>query len=166
MKPTIYLVVGVPGSGKSWASRQVTEKFHYIPHDRCWTMPGKPGWTVKDTWAADMKDASRWQTGAVSNHLEVLVETAKVATRPILTECPFKEREFCEQLRAKGLNVVTIFVVEHPSVVAKRYQAREGKPAPQAVLTRATSIKARAAEWKSFQGTSDEVLAHLKALPL
>lgn len=163
---TIYLVVGVPGSGKSWASRQVADKFHYIPHDRCWTIPGKPGWKVSDTWAADMKDASRWEQGAVSNHLEVLVETSKIATKPVLSECPFKEREFCEKLREQGMKVVTIFVVEHPSVVAHRYSTREGKPAPQAVLTRASSIRARAEEWQAFSGTSEEVLAHLKAIEI
>lgn len=29
----IYLVCGVPGSGKTWVCEQLTHKFHYIPHD-------------------------------------------------------------------------------------------------------------------------------------
>ena len=166
MTKTLYLVCGVSGSGKSWASRQVAGKFHYIPHDRCWVHPTKKSWDPAAVWAADLGDESRYLPGAKSNHLEVLVAASKVADRPLLTECPFAERELKEGLEKAGLRVVPVFVVEVPSVVAKRYQQREGKPCPQAALTRAASIRKRALEWRAFHGTSTEVFEYLKEVPL
>ena len=166
MTKTIYLVCGVSGSGKSWASRQVAHKFHYIPHDRCWVHPNKPSWDPSVVWSADLGDESRYLQGAKSNHLEVLIAAAKVAEKPLLTECPFAERVLREELEAAGLKVIPIFVVESPLIVAKRYRDREGKPIPQAALTRATSIRTRAREWRAFSGTSSEVFAYLKELPL
>lgn len=161
----IYLVVGVSGSGKSWACRQVTEKFHYIPHDRCWTHPDHPGsWNAATPWAADMKDESRYIKGAESNHLEVLLEAVNIAQRPVLTECPFAERQLREDLEANGAQVIPVFVIEDPVVVAERYERREGKPVSSAVLTRANSIKKRAEEWNAFSGKSDEVLSYLRSV--
>ncbi len=110
-----------------------------------------------------MGDDSRYLPGAKSNHFEVLREAVKVATKPVLTECPFAERELRDRLSAVGIHVIPAFVVEPPHVVAERYAKREGRPAPQAVLTRARSIRERALEWKSFMGTSSEVLEYLKS---
>jgi gluconate kinase len=163
---TLYLICGVSGCGKSWATRQVADKFHYIPHDRCWVHPEHKSWDPKTAWAADMKDESRYLPGAKSNHLQVLVEASKIAKKPLITECPFAERNLRQELEAAGLKVVPIFVVEPPMVVAQRYFAREKKNIPQAALTRAESIRERALEWGSFHGTSDEVLKYLKSLPV
>jgi len=162
----IYLVCGVAACGKSWACRQAAERFHYIPHDRCWVMPGSRGWDPGLAAAADTQDHSAWAPGAKSNHLEVLLEAAKIAEKPVLTECPFAERVLRDALEARGIEVIPIFVVEKPSVCATRYLRREGKPIPQAARTRAATIGDRAKEWGAFSGTSDEVLAHLKEIPL
>lgn len=166
MTTKIYLVCGVSGCGKSWAARQAADRFRYIPHDRCWVSPGHPSWDPAQVWAADLGDESRYQKGAKSCHLEVLVAASKIADKPLLTECPFAERVLREELEGAGLEVIPVFVIEAPSVVSRRYRAREGKPIPQAALTRATSIRGRANEWKAFSGTSDEVLKFLREVPL
>lgn len=166
MTKTLYLVCGVSGSGKSWASRQVAHKFHYIPHDRCWVHPTKPSWNPATVWAADLGDESRYFPGAKSNHLEVLIAAAKVAEKPLLTECPFAERILREGLEQAGLTVIPIFVIEEPRIVSRRYFQREKKEIPKAALTRARSIVDRAREWRAFSGTSDQVLDHLKGIPL
>jgi gluconate kinase len=152
----VYLVCGVSGSGKSWACRQVAHKFNYIPHDRCWVHPNRRPEEGLDP---------RWAPGAVSNHLEVLVAAAKTSQRPILTECPFAERDLREKLEAHGIRVVPFFVVEPPALVAQRYFAREKKPIPKAALTRATTIRERAIEWKAPAGSSDHILHLLQNIP-
>lgn len=153
---TVYLVCGVSGSGKSWACRQAAHKFSYVPHDRCWTHPNaKP----------DAGDDPKWgPLGSKNIHVDVVTEVAKSAKKPVLTECPFAERQIKEQLEAKGLKVIPVFVIEEPEVVANRYQRREGKPLPKAAFTRAASIIDRAREWRGFYGTSTEVLEHLRGL--
>lgn len=161
----VIVVAGVSGCGKSWACRQVAEQFFYVPHDRCWKMPGEDGWDVsKHVWAAGMGDASRYQPGAKSNHVEVLIAAAKIATKPVLTECPFGERPLREALEAAGIRVIPIFVVEPPNVVAMRYMQRERKPIPKAALTRASTIVQRAIEWNAFKGNSNEVLEYLRGM--
>lgn len=153
---TVYLVCGVSGSGKSWVCRQLSDKFNYIPHDRCWSHPtAKPDEGLDPKWGP--KDCK-------STHVETIAKEAKDSDKPILTEVPFGERLIKEQLEAKGLKVRTVFVIEDPGVISERYQKREGKPLQKAAVTRATSIKERAKEWGSFFGTSDEVLNHLKDL--
>lgn len=162
--PIVYLVIGPSGCGKSWAARQVTDKFHYVPHDRCYLKAGQSGWDPRLTWAADMKDASRYEPGAKSNHLEVLIAATKIANRPVISEVPFAERVLREGLEKAGIRVVPVFVIEPPEVVAQRYAKREGKYIPAAALTRASTIITRAKDWKAFHGTSDEVLAYLKGV--
>lgn len=57
---TVYLICGVPGSGKTWVCEHLKDKFNYIPHDEY------------------LKD-----------HARVICEAAKVVKRSIITECPF-----------------------------------------------------------------------------
>lgn len=155
--PDVYLVCGVSGSGKSWVCRQLKEKFSYVPHDRCWTHPNaKP-----DEEALDPK----WgPPGSKSIHVDVVSAISKMTPRPILTECPFAERKVREELEAKGLKVIPVFVIEPAETVAERYQAREGKPLPKAAFTRASSILDRAKEWSAFHGTANQVLEHLRGV--
>lgn len=153
----VYLIIGVSGSGKSWVARQLADKFNYLPHDRCW----KHVSGVKPTEGLDPK----WgPPGSESTHMPEIIKLARESTKPILTEVPFGERKLKEDLEKEGIKVTPVFVVEHPSVVARRYNGREGKFLSKAVLTRASSIKERAKEWNAFQGTSDEVLEHLKTM--
>jgi gluconate kinase len=157
---TVVLVIGVAGSGKSWACRKAAgSKFRYIAHDACWRhADAKP---AKDKNGGDVK----WgPPGSVSTHWESLVTASRRGSRPILTEAPFGETRLRERLEKAGVEVVPVFVIEKPGVISARYQAREGKMPPEGVMTRAAGLKTKADEWGAFAGTSDEVLEHLKGL--
>jgi len=156
MKP-VYLVIGVPGSGKSWVCRQLTDTFHYVPHDKAWTHP-----TQKPVPAAEAD--AEWPKGAKSNHLEVLLRAAKTATKPVITEVPFGERRLRDQLSAAGVKVHPVFVVTDPDTVARRFLHREGKRPQPGTMKRAADMQARAKDWHAFAGTSQEVLDHLNGL--
>jgi hypothetical protein len=80
----------------------------------------------------------------------------------MLTECPFAERILREQLEARGLTVIPVFIVELASVVQTRYLAQRGRELPKASATRATSIVNRADEWGAVRGTSQQVLDYLR----
>ncbi len=134
---TVILVCGVSGSGKSWVCRQLTDKFHYVPHDE------------------HFKD-----------HVRVTAHKAQTENKVVITECPFGERLTREGLEAVGIKVIPVFVVEPVELVKERYRNREGKPLPKAAETRATSIVKRAEEWNAPYGTSGEVLEHLRGLEL
>lgn len=155
MQTTVYLICGVSGAGKSWVCRQLKHAFHYLPHDKCWKHPTKKPKEGNDP---------RWEEGAESTHIEEILKAVKIATNPILTECPFGERLVREQLEKEGLTVIPYFVIEPPHVVQRRYFQRESKPLPKAAHTRASTIKDRAEEWKAPSGNSLEILQLLQAL--
>lgn len=137
MKP-VYLICGVPGSGKTWVCEQLKDKFTYVPHDMF------------------LKTLSSAVVGA-----------AKLSTvKAVLTECPFGERLLREELEAVGCHVIPYFIVEKPEVIKARYEKRENRPLPKANHTRAASIIDRALEWKAPWGTSEQILTKLKELPL
>lgn len=156
MQP-VYLICGVPASGKSWVCRQLKDKFNYVPHDRCWehpTLKPKPG-----------DEDGEWPPGAKSTHLQVLSREVH-GNKPIVTECPFGERILKDALDAQGIEVKAYFVVEKPQVVIDRYRQRQKRTPPQNVITRATTIEQRADEWAAPKGTSEEVLNLLIGLEL
>lgn len=156
MTNTVILVCGVQGSGKSWICRQLTTRFEYVPHDQCWKHPiAKPKNEIDAKWGPP---------GCVSTHLDTIVKRAKEADRPLITEVPFAEKKLKEDLEGEGLTVVPVFVVEDASTLRKRYWGRERKHLNKSAVTRAEGLPERAAEWKSFAGTSAEVLDHLKHL--
>ncbi len=134
MTRPVYLVCGVPGSGKTWVCKQLTDLFHYIPHDLYY-----------------------------STHVKVLVKAVREASKPVLTEVPFGERLIREELEAKGVTVIPYFVIIKPETARKQYTARENKPYPKMFFSRASTIKNRAIEWNAPHGTSPEILALLKA---
>lgn len=137
---TAYLVVGVPGSGKSWVCEKLTDKFEYVHHD---------GFIYLK------------QPGA---YLRAIFEASKTATRPLLIEAPFSISETKDPLEEAGFKVIPVFILEKPSVVSMRYQKREGKEIPKGHLTRMQTYSERAKKWNAFSGTSSEVLAHLKGV--
>jgi len=130
---SVYLICGVPGSGKTWVCNQLTNKFNYIPHDD------------------HLKD-----------HEFVISKEVFNSPKPIITESPFAERVCREKLESIGIKVIPYFVIEEPNIVKSRYEKRENKPVSQNVLTRAVTIKNRALEWNAPFGTSTEILNLLK----
>lgn len=138
----VYLLSGVPASGKSWVCSQLEHKFNYIPHDKHY-----------------------------QNHSQAILKAAlEPHDKPILADCPFAERLLRETLEKRGVEVTPVFIVERPEVIKYRYETRAkptpGRAIPKGFLTRADSIEKRADEWKAFKGTSDEVLKHLLELVL
>ncbi len=136
MTAKVYLLCGVPGSGKSWVIAQLGDKFHYVSHD---AIPTRDK-LVRHCYAA------------------------ACGPRPVVVDCPFAERILREELEAYGMQVVPVFIVEAPSVIASRYAQREGKPATKATLTRALTIIDRANEWGAKYGTAIEIFRHLMAV--
>lgn len=132
----IYLLCGVPGSGKSWVCEQLQEKFEYIAND---------DYIGKD-------------------YIKELFLRARRSEKPVLADCPFAERKVREELENLKLTVVPYFIVESPQVVKKRYEARDLKPVPSNVVTRSMTIKNRADEWRAPHGTSSEVLELLRSV--
>lgn len=132
-KPTVYLVCGVSGSGKTWVCKQLQHKFTYVPHDE------------------HFKD-----------HDSVAVGAAKAHDKPVITECPFGERLLRAKLEKAGVKVIPYFVVEHPDIVARRFLLREKKPIQKAAITRAVTIIERAKEWHAPMGTSEQILRALR----
>ncbi len=131
----VYLLCGVPGSGKTWVMKQLEDKFTCIHND---DYLGQ----YKSMQYRAINDAAR-------------------KGKPVLADCPFAERPMRDELIHRGLEVVPIFIVEPPHVIQQRYEQREGKPVAQATMTRALSIKDRAVEWGAPFGSSFNVLKHL-----
>lgn len=129
----IYLLCGVPGSGKTWVASQLRSQYRYVPHD-------------------DHIDG---------NLIQELRKAAK-GDKPVLTECPFGERVLRAKLELMGLQVKAVFIVEDARVVSKRYFSDRGRLLPKSSWTRAGSIVERAKEWKAPYGTSSEILAYLR----
>lgn len=136
-KPKAYLVIGCPGSGKSWVCDQLKDKFNYIPHD-------------------DFKDAD---DGAYAG---AIIKAAKEVDQPLLIETPFSISQLKEPLEKAGVDVVPVFIQEYPITIETRYKAREGKHIPRGHITRQATYLKRAKEWSAFQGTSEQVLEHLR----
>lgn len=135
MKP-IYLVCGVPGSGKSWVCEQLGDKYNYLSHDSFIGMP---------------KHA----------YQNALIKLARSSDKPVLGDVPFMISILIENLKASNATVIPYFVIENPLTTRTRYEAREGKPIPPQHLTRIATVKQRAIQYRAPKGTSTEVLALL-----
>lgn len=138
MMQEVFLVVGVPGSGKSWVCEQLTQRFEYVKHDE------------------------HINSGA----LVPMTITAALGDKPVLLDCPFGERLLRGSLEAAGLKVEPFFIVEPTEVVQARYMAQRGKELPKASVTRSVTIQNRAIEWGARHGTADEVLRMLSEIPI
>lgn len=146
MIQTIHMVCGVPGSGKSWVCEQLTQQFTYVKHD-------------------DHIRKGPLATSA-TNALVSAVIAAATKGKPVLVDCPFAERELRSKLEAVGLTVVPYFIIEPTEIVKSRYERREGRPLPQPSVTRSVTIQERAHEWRAIWGSSEVILARLRAVVL
>lgn len=134
MMKQIYMVIGCPGSGKSWVCEQLRDRYHYVSHD-------------------DYLDMS---------YLSAIVRESATAKKPLLVETPFSISQLKDPLEKKGYSVTPVFIQESGDVIRIRYLKREGKPIPPGHLSRQQTYAERARLWYSFVGTSEEVLAYLK----
>lgn len=133
----IYLICGVPGSGKTWVLDQLKEDHKTIHYDRHFNTP-------RADYANKLLDASK--------------------LGPVIADCPLGISEIVNYLYDNGGEVTPLFIVEKPDVVTSRYFKREGKSIPKQHLGRIDTIKRRAKEYSAFSGTSKEVLEHLRGL--
>lgn len=133
---TVYLIVGVPASGKSWVCEQLTNQYEYVRHD--------------DSIGGD--------------YLTAIRERAETATKPLLTETPFSITQIMGPLTDDGFTVVPVFIIEPSVVLARRYRQREGKPIIAGHLTRQDTYRQRAVDGGFFVGTSDDVVAYMRTL--
>lgn len=138
---TVYLVVGVPGSGKSWCCEQLQSQFYYVHHDG---------------YIGHINQPEKYVAG--------IVAAAAKANRPILAEAPFSISAIKDPLEKQGFDVRPVFILEPEGVLRARYLAREKKEIPKGHLTRQKTYAERAALWKSFVGTSTQVHAYLRGI--
>lgn len=134
---SVYMVIGCPGSGKSWICDQLKNDFNYIHHDLFIGMTGPA-------------------------YVRAILKASNESDKPLLIEAPFSISQIKVPLEQANLNVIPIIIKESPLVISRRYQNREKKPIPKGHLTRQNTYAARAIEWGCFTGTTDEILHHLK----
>lgn len=135
----VYILVGAPGSGKSWISRQLGHKFNYVPHD----IFGLKGF---------------------SDYVKEIVKAAQRSDKPVLCDTPTSLSQIQGPLEFQGLKVHPVFVIETPEVTRTRYEARDKKPIPKGHITRIETYLERSKQLNAPRGTSDEILAYLKDL--
>jgi hypothetical protein len=136
---TVDLIVGCPGSGKTWVTERLKDSHQLVHHDAYAGMTGK-------------------------RYVNAIKAAAASATKPILAEAPFSVSQIRRPLEAAGYDVRTVTIQEKRDVIAKRYQSREGKPIPQGHLTRQDTYREMAERSGGFVGTNKQVLSHLKRL--
>jgi gluconate kinase len=141
MKQPIYMIVAVPGSGKTWITNQIEDRFTFIHHDGYIGHINQP-----------------------QVYVRAILKKADNAEKPILVEAPFSISQIKGPLEKSGYKVHTVFIQEDPSVIARRYSNREGKPIPKGHLTRMKTYASRAREYGGFAGTSQQVLDYLKSV--
>jgi len=143
MKQKVYLLIGVPGSGKSWTAAQLGHKLNYVHHDGFIGHINQP-----DVYA------------------EAILAAADTSSRPILAEAPFSISSIKDPLEANGINVVPVVIVEKPEVVEARYKNDKNRVQNISHLPghikRMKTYEARAKQFGWFHGTTDEVLDYLR----
>lgn len=131
----VVLLVGVPGSGKTWCTNQLGDKYDLCLND---------DHIGKDYIAA------------------LLQASAKPGIKKVLGECPFSISAVRDPLIGSGRKVSLVFIIEEDRVVTDRYFKRDKKPIPPGHLSRQKTYRNRAQETSSFSGTSSDVAKYLK----
>lgn len=132
MKP-VYLLIGVPCSGKTYVAKQLTDKYEWVPHD---------AYHVED-------------------YANALNYAVYAFGKPVLAEAPFRASVLVEQLQRKGIKVVECYITAPIATLEQRYEERKGLPYPKQFYTNLARYNERYAEIE-IKGTSDEVLKLLK----
>lgn len=137
MSKVVYLLVGCPGSGKSWVTDQLRGTFTVVEHD-------------------DYMDRS-------NEYPDAVVAAAWTSLSPVIANTPFGVSKLQETLEQNALKVIPVFIIEPDAVVTERYEAREGRPISKGHLTRQRTYFERALELGAFHGGSQEVLDYLSS---
>ena len=148
MTPKIVLLVGCPGSGKTWIANQLQDLYDHLPHD-----------DYQDSTARYIKDISR-----LARLSSVYSASSPEQQKPILIETPFSVSKIVGPLAELGLYPTCVYIVDNKALVEERYYKREGRPIPLGHLTRMDTYESRAQEQGAFYGPPAKVLEHLKAL--
>lgn len=141
MVKTVYLVCGVPASGKSWVCQQLTDKFEYVHHDGFVGHINHPEAYVK-----------------------AVAQAAVSAARPILAEAPFSISSIEQPLTRIGHQVIPFFIIEDEKILRDRYKGRgrHEEHIIQGHLSRQKTFLERALTRGAFYGNSTQVLSRLK----
>jgi hypothetical protein len=149
MSRTLYLLVGAPGSGKTWVCSQLEDKFHVIHHDGFVHLK-EPG-----------------------SYIREILKEAPAAEKPVIIEAPFSVSQTVEPLENRGYKVVPIFIIEDERTHSRRYIDREKKDGRWSDssmrhlvghLTRTKTYLQRAVDGGHFHGTSGQVLEYMKKI--
>lgn len=130
----VFLLIGVPSSGKSWVAKHLGDKVNYVSHD-------------------DHIDQDYVRS--------IIKKYQSSDPRPLLIETPFGMNDLVESLKQRSIEITPLFITEHPIVLSQRYFDRENKDIPKGHLTRQNTYLDRAKKLNAFAGTSKEVLKHL-----
>lgn len=136
MKHDVTLVIGVPGSGKSWVCEQLLDRYHYVANDMHKTNPAAA----------------------------IIAAATEECYNPVLSDVPFGERKLKDKLEKRGLVVRCVFIREDAATIRERYEQRSGEAANSVILNRISGLSKRAVDWGCFQGTSKEVLEFLRGV--
>ena len=96
IKPTLYLVCGCAGSGKSWVCKQLTDKFTYISQDE----------------------------HRKKDHVDLL-RAAGALTKPILHDANIKISTFIRR-HSDEFDIHAVFIIEDEATVKQRIESRGG----------------------------------------
>lgn len=134
MPQPIYLLVGVPGTGKSWVCDQLQDQYEVVRHD-------------------DFINGG---------HIAAIMQAADGA-RPVLTETPFSMSRIIEPLTEAGYAVIPVFVIEDEELLERCWDSR-GTPfsVRKGHMTRQNTYMDRAKSSGAFCGDSVTVLNYLK----
>lgn len=133
MRQSVYLLVGVPCSGKSWVCDRLDgSKYNVVRHD--------------DHIGGD--------------YVAALTKAAH-GDRSVVGETPFSITQIAAPLTKAGIEVKPVFVMAGANELRARYRDRKRNEYANGNLTRQRTYEERAKEYKAFSGSSSEVLEYL-----
>lgn len=135
----VYLLIGVPGSGKSWVGSRVKDQVLYLEQDSY--IGSAPGAYIRD-----------------------IIELTPISKKPVLIEAPFSVSKIRGPLLEAGLDVTCLYICEDIFTLENRYREREGKDIPKGHITRNSTYIHRAISEGDYVGTSKHVLEELLRL--
>lgn len=133
----VFLLVGVPGSGKTWVVDRIKDKFHIVQNDD-------------------------YINEGSDSYIEAIKDAARESKQPVIAEAPFSMMRVLEPLQEEGIDTECVFIIEDPEVLAERYFKRSKNEIPKGHLTRMNTFAQRAKAMGAFSGNSTQVMEHLR----